>query len=476
MRRCTEITTVVLLIAFGAGTGLFGDASHTTDTPSVKEPVSVAGENGEWTCGMHPSVRMSEPGKCPICNMDLVPVLEQSGSSKGPVTIELGERARMLAGVSTSEVRFLPLYKEIMTVGRVDFDERKVSNVTARVPGRIDRLYVDFEGTSVRRGEPLVYLYSPNLVSTQDEYLWALETKERIEGSQNREAISRAESLVRAARSRLSLWGISESQIEKLKESRKSSAHMSILSPVSGTVVKKMAVEGNYVKEGDHLYHIADLEDLWVYADVYESEMSWIKQGQPVVFTTLAHGDEQFTGEISFIEPFLDQRTRSVKLRIDVPNKDMRLKPGMFADVTIRAMPSGAGEYFVCPMHPEIVSEVPGDCELCGMDLLKMKEGVVMAVPKSAVLDTGRRKIVYVEKQPGKYEAREVALGPEGHADVGGHPLAHYPVMKGLMEGERVVTRGNFLIDSQSQLSGPASSMYDASLGREEPVQPAHQH
>jgi Cu(I)/Ag(I) efflux system membrane fusion protein len=476
MRRYIGVTAAVLFITFGLGGSLFGDASHTADTPRAEEPLSEAEGNGEWTCGMHPSVRMSEPGKCPICNMDLVPVSEHPDQGAGPVTVKLGERARMLAGIATSEIRFLPLYREIRAVGRIDFDERRVSNVTARVPGRIDKLYVDFTGTSVERGEPLVYLYSPSLVSTQDEYLWALETKERIGDSQNKEAISRTESLINAARSRLSLWGISESQIRKLEKSRKSSARMSIVSPVSGTVVNKMAVEGNYVKEGDHLYHIADLENLWVYADVYENELSWIQEGQPVAFTTLAHGDEQFTGEISFIEPVLDQKTRSVRLRIDVPNTGLKLKPGMFADVTIRANPAGDGKYFVCPMHPEIVSNDPGDCELCGMDLVETKEGVVMAVPKSAVLDTGKRKVVYVEKHSGAYEAREVAVGPEGYADIDGQAVAHYPVMKGLMEGERVVTRGNFLIDSQSQLSGPASSMYDASLGGEEPTPPVHQH
>jgi len=476
MRRYASILTAVLLLTVISGAGLSGDETDGGSGRTTPEPSPAAVEKKEWTCGMHPSVRMDGPGKCPICNMDLIPAVEQAGRTSGPVTVELDERARMLAGVSTSEVRFLPLYKEIATVGRVDYDEREAANVTARVSGRIDRLYVDFTGTEVKRGEPVAQLYSPSLVSTQDEYLWAVKTRDGMKDGSNKEALRGAESLLNAARNRLLLWGITENQIAELERSGRSRAHMTIVSPVSGTVVRKMVTEGDYVKQGDHLYHIADLSNLWVYADIYESELSWIRVGQSVVFTTLAHGDEEFRGVVSFVDPFLDEKTRTLRLRVDVPNRDMKLRPGMFADVTIRAVPAGAGEYYVCPMHPEVVSRVAGDCSLCGMDLVKVKEGVEMAVPKSAVLDTGKRKVVYVEKQPGVYEAREVALGPEALADAGGRGTAHYPVRRGLAEGERVVTRGNFLIDSQSQLSGPAASMYDASLGEEGPRDPEHRH
>jgi Cu(I)/Ag(I) efflux system membrane fusion protein len=465
----------IVFVAACSGT-LLADEVHTQPTDPDHETGHASPGAEEWTCGMHPSVRMSGPGKCPICNMDLIPVAERAGEANGPVTVELGERARALAGISTSEVRFLPLYKEIRTVGRIDYDEREVANVAARVPGRIDKLYVDFTGIEVKKGEPLAYLYSPSLVSTQNEYLWALRTEEAIKGRSNTDALERAESLVEAAGSRLRLWGITEGQIAELERSGRPKNHMIIVSPVSGTVIRKMAVEGNYVKEGDHLYHIVDLSNLWVYADIYESELSWIRLGQPVAFTTLAHGDEKFVGEITFIDPFLDEKTRSVRVRIDVSNTDMKLRPGMFTDVTIRATPEGGGEYYVCPMHPEVVSEVPEDCTLCGMDLVKVSKGVVMALPKSAVLDTGRRKLVYVEKEPGSYEAREVTLDPQALAQVGDQEVVYYPVRKGVGEGERVVTRGNFLIDSQSQLSGPAASMYDASLGEENEQSPRHQH
>lgn len=463
--------TVVLSLVLTSA--LYIAAAHGEE---VRQPAPEKNaEKTEWTCGMHPSVRMNEPGKCPICNMDLVPVQERQEKA-GPVTVKLGERARLLAGVATSEVKFLPLYKEIITVGRIDYDERKVANATSRVAGRIDKLYVDFTGTEVKRGEPLVYLYSPSLVSTQDEYLWALKMRDRVKDGPNQEADEAAQSLVKAARNRLLLWGITKRQIRNLERTGKANDHMTIVSPIAGTVIRKIALEGNYVKEGDHLYHIADLSNLWIYADIYENEISWIKEGQNVKFTSIAYPGEEFHGKVSFIDPFLDERTRSVKVRVDVPNPGLKLRPGMFANATFNATPQGDGVYHICPMHPEVVSENPGECEICGMDLVEVGEGVVMAVPKSAVLDTGKRKMVYVEKEQGVYEAREVVLGPEGYVEIGDRPVAHYPVKKGLMEGEKVVTKGNFLIDSQSQLSGPAASMYDAAIGKEEPTKPIHQH
>jgi Cu(I)/Ag(I) efflux system membrane fusion protein len=461
------IAPAATLVVWAAGSG--GDSTHAHEVGE--------GEATLWTCGMHPSVRMNEPGKCPICNMDLVPVREAQGEGAGgPVTIQLGERARSLAGVATSDVRFLPLFKEIHAAGSVDYDERRVAAVTARVAGRIDELFVDFTGTAITRGEPLVHLYSPDFVATQDEYLLALDLSSRVSGATGGSPPEGAGALAEAARRRLLLWGVTERQIAEIEANGRSSDHVTVVSPISGTVVRKTAVEGLYVKEGDHLYDVADLSNVWVHADIYESEMPWVREGQVAHITTVAYPGEMFHGTVAFIDPFLHERTRSIKVRIDIPNLGMKLKPGMFVDVVLKGSLNEGTERYVCPMHPEIVSDEPGDCPICGMSLVKTPGGVALAVPKSAVLNTGKRTMVYVEGQPGRYEARDVVVGPEATADLDGRLTAFYPIRKGLMENERVVIRGNFLIDSQSQLTAPAASMYDAALGAETASPPAHRH
>ena len=238
-----------------------------------------------YTCGMHPSVRVSpedyEKGStnCPICNMGLVPIYKEevggmemgTGEHEGIETlIKLSPDAQAIARVKTEEVQFLPLFKEIYTVGQMDYDERKVAYVAAWIPGRIDKLFVDFTGIEVKKDDPLVWIYSPDLVTTQQEYLLALETLEKVKGGQNEVTIRGAESLVEASKRRLLLWGISEKQIEELNQKKKTNTHMTIYASLGGTVIHKNAFEGKYVKEGENLYKIADLSTLWMLADIYE--------------------------------------------------------------------------------------------------------------------------------------------------------------------------------------------------------------
>lgn len=420
-----------------------------------------------WTCGMHPSVHSNKPGKCPICNMDLVPIYKKEGipEEEGVVSLTLSPRARRLASVRTFEVTYLPLEHEIRTVGKIDWDERKLAYISSRVPGRIDKLFVDFTGTEVKKGEPLVWIYSPNLVTTQQEYLLALETLERMKGSHIKEAIRNAKSLIESAKKRLMLWGITEKQIKELEQRKVPQTHLTIYSPLSGIVIKKTALEGKYVKEGENIYCIADLRNLWMLADIYEYEISWIKLGQQVEITSTAYPGEVFKGRISFINPYIDERTRSVKIRVDVPNPKGKLKPGMWVNAIIKTPISGREEsYYTCSMHPEVMSKNFGECPKCGMYLKKIQGNFVLAVPKSAVLDVGTRKLVYVDKGEGKYEAREVKVGPESEAIVEGRKGRFFPVLEGLAEGDKVVTRANFLIDSQTQLTGEAAGVYGGAI------------
>jgi Cu(I)/Ag(I) efflux system membrane fusion protein len=419
----------------------------------TKEETKAGDEQiSHYTCSMHPSVKVSveeyEKGStsCPICNMDLIPVnKEKESTHEGKIPpIRLTPQEEALIGVETVEVRPRSLTKEINTVGKMDYDERKFAHVTAWVSGRIDQLFIDFSGVEVKKGDPLAMLYSPDLVSTQQEYLLALQTLEKLKGSQLSEIARDAESLVDSTKKRLLLWGIPEREIERLEREKKPSIHMTIYSPISGTVIKKPALAGQYVKEGSHLYTVADLSNLWMFADIYEYEMSWVKLGQEVEVVFPAYPGEVFSGKITFVDPVLHPQTRSVKIRADFPNLEGKLRPEMFANVKIKV-----------PLTKEVF---PGMAE-------SSKDNGVLAIPVNALLDTGKRKLVYVSEGNGNYKQREVEIGPRAGA--------YYPIVAGLSEGENVVTRANFLIDSQTQLTGEEAAVYDAAIGQEKK---SHQH
>ncbi len=428
-----------------------------------------------WTCSMHPQVKASEPGKCPICGMDLIPIYEAGDDDDSQASLTLGERAQKLAEVATDVVDYRPLNKEIYTVGKIDYDEARVAYVAAWIGGRIDRLYADFTGIQVNKGDHLVQLYSPELMSAQEEYLLALKNVRQSVGSQFK---GMAENTLKSAQDKLLLYGITEEQLKEIRKRGKVQTHLTINAPISGTVIHKKALEGMYVKMGDPIYTIADLSRVWLYLDIYEYDLAWIKYGQLVEVTTEAYPGELLEGRIVFIDPFLNEQTRTVKVRVNVPNPTGAFKPGMYTNAYIKVkvgtggqveMADLAGKY-IGPMHPEIVRDKPGKCPICGMDLVpvggvvgmmsasKPEGGIksnpkgILSVPRSAVLDTGPRKLVYVEVKQGKYAPREIRLGP-----LAGE---YYPVVNGLEAGEKVVTSGNFLIDSQMQLAGKPSLMF----------------
>lgn len=425
-----------------------------------------------WTCSMHSQIKLPKPGKCPICLMDLVPVEQEEAGEEHPRRLTMSEAAKALAEIQTAPVVRKSVIKTVRMVGKVEYDETRLVHITAWVPGRIDRLYVDYTGISVRKGDHMVYLYSPELVSTQKELLEAIRTERKLKDTTVKGALERAISMREAVEERLRLWGFTAEQIEEVKQREKTADHMTILAPIGGVVIHKHGFEGMYVKTGTRIYTIADLSQLWVLLDAYESDMMWVRYGQEVEFTTVAYPGETFKGRIVFIDPFLNEKTRTVKLRVNVPNPDGRLKPGMFVRAKVRAKIAGSGKVidpslsdkWVCPMHPGVISEKPGKCSRCLMDLVTTESlGYVsvedaseepLVIPATAPLITGRRAVVYVEipnTDKPTYEGREIKLGPRADN--------YYIVKSGIREGERVVVHGNFKIDSALQIQAKPSMM-----------------
>lgn len=330
--------------------------------------------------------------------------------------VMLSPEAMRLVNVKTSPVEYRQLTKEIYTVGKIDINEKRRAYVASRIPGRIERLYVNYEGYEVSQGQPLLEIYSPDLISTQEEYLLALETREKIKESKLKEVRTGADNLVEAAKRRLMLWGITEEQIARLEKDKKPKLSMTIYSPISGVVLKKDALLGKYVMEGENLFTIGELSSVWMVGEAYEADLPWVKMGQMVEVTIPSFPGQTFHGTINFIEPTVHPEVRTIKFRCDLQNRQNLLKPEMFVNVKIFA---GAGS--------------------------------ALSIPTSSVLDTGTKKYIIMDHGEGMYMRQEVVLGPEA----GGY----YPVVSGLKQGDLVAVDANFLIDSQTQFQRGGSGM-----------------
>ncbi|NKB67702.1 MAG: DUF3347 domain-containing protein [Candidatus Latescibacteria bacterium] len=461
-------------IAMALGAGVIGLVvglnmqTHQGLPALVAAPITALQEE-VWTCAMHPQIRLPQPGPCPICAMDLVPAAAPNQTADlGPRQLALSETAQQLAGLQVAAVTHRPVQVETRMVGKIAYDESRLKHITARVSGRIDRLYVDYTGVTVRPGDHMVYLYSPDLLAAQRELIEALKAIARPE---DRILGTALQTTAEATRQKLRLWGLTPQQITTIERNRQPSDHLTIYAPEGGTVVKKHLNEGAYVQTGTRIYTIADLDQVWLELAAYESDLPWIHYDQEVRFTTEAYPGETFSGPISFIAPFLDERSRTVKIRVNVDNTAGRLKPGMFARAQAYAQVTASGHAadpglagkWISPMHPEIVRDQAGPCPVCGMDLVPAEElGLAgpletiqtpLTVPASAVLQTGARAVVYVAvgEKPGVFEGREVTLGPRAGA--------YYVVRQGLNPGEKVVVNGNFKIDSALQIMGRPSMM-----------------
>lgn len=429
-----------------------------------------------WTCSMHPQVRQPDPGTCPICAMDLIPITtEDDGADDGELPrLRVSERAVALMNIQTAPVQRGPAFAELRLPGRVAVDETRLALIAAWFDGRVDKLFVDYAGSRVREGEHLAELYSPQIFSVQEEYFQALRAREaRPDAS--------AEAMVEAARSKLTLLGLGESQIAAIREAGEPSTHLTVYSTATGIVLERLVSAGQYVETGTPLFRVADLSHLWVTLEAYESEVAWLRYGQEVELTVAAFPGKQFQGRISFIEPSVDPDKRTVRVRVNVANPDNKLKPGMLANGLVRPRVGRGGRVladhlegrWISPMHPEIIKDGPGTCDVCGMALVPIEEMGYFAgtggeledpliIPSSAPLLTGKRAIVYL-RLPGTerptFEARAVELGNR-LGDV-------YLVESGLQEGDLIVTNGQFKIDSELQIRGRPSMM--ASGGGESP-------
>ncbi len=461
------ISLVVIAFLFGLVLSRDGSNNHQHEIQAQTKDREAT----IWTCSMHPNIRQPKPGKCPICGMDLIPVSRGGEDDGGVRQISLSENARKLAEVEVTPVQRKFVTHEIRLVGKIEYDETRLSYITAWIPGRIDRMFVNYAGIPVQKGDHLAEIYSPELLATQQELIESVKTINSAQNSGEKFLVDAAKLQLDAVRERLRLWGLTEKQIAQIEEKQQPSDRITIYSPNNGIVVERNALEGAYVDIGTKIYTIADLSKVWVKMDAYESDLAWLHYGQEVEFETEAFPGEIFKGRIAFIDPILNPKTRTAKLRVNVDNPDGKLKPEMFVHALVRSniakggkiMDPGLAGKWISPMHPEIIKDRPGTCDVCGMPLVRAETlGYVSAenikeaplvIPSSAPLITGKRAVVYVElpDKPGSYEGREIELGIRAGD--------YYLVRSGLNEGEKVVVKGNFKIDSAIQIQAKPSMM-----------------
>ncbi len=422
LNKKIALPLLVLLLAFAAGGGWFlwqnqyAGQSATETAARVKQL---------YTCSMHPYIIKEKPGLCPICGMELIKKIESTAiaavqtpaekqQSDMSAHVSLSPTQRVMANVATVEAAIGTLNKEINAAGIVQYDQSRQARVTAWMAGRIDKLYVNSVGAMVSKEKPVAELYSPDLVAAQQEYLLAIRSREQLKSSPFPSISQNGEGLVSSARERLKLLGVKGSQITTLEKNGKPDIRLAIYSPFSGVVIEKMVQQGQYVNTGEMLFNIADLSRVWVELELYENEFPNIHVGQQVEIRSQSFPEKVFTGRIAFIYPFLDPKTRTIKARVELANPGLKLKPEMFVNAIIRV-----------PLESTIV------------------------VPLSAVIDSGKRQVVWVESSPGMFEPRDVQVGQKNTDNI--------QILSGINPGDKVAVSGAYLIDSESQLKGNSS-------------------
>lgn len=430
-------------------------------------PLTTAGVSATaetiFTCPMHPQIRQPTRGRCPICGMELVPAASATGNLDAlSVTIEPAQRR--LANIQTAKVRKEAVDSEIESVGRIAIDESRMATIASYIDGRIERLFADYTGVAIAKGDHLAVVYSPQLFAAQVEYLEAVRALPATGGIAS--IVTAQRGLVENTKQRLREFGMTDEQVRQLDQSRVAQSRLTIYAPQGGTVVEKFVVEGTYVKAGDPIYRIAELSTVWLMLELFPRDASRIRFGQKVQAAVQSLPGEEFTGRVAFVDPVVNPTTRTVGVRVELLN-DGRLRPGDYAAATI-VLPIGPqGEVYdadlagkwISPMHPQIIRDTPGNCPICGMPLVPtsqygfsktpLPQPLSLVVPRTAVLMAGGNSVVYVESKPGVFEMRPVTIGVILKDSI--------VIMTGLKEGESVATSGNFLIDSQMQLSGKPS-------------------
>ena len=412
----TGLVVLLVLAAFGLGTRFGGSdgSGHAHHDEGAADTV--------WTCSMHPQIRMEEPGICPICGMDLVPAGAGGGSDhvgEAP-HVTLSPRARALARVRTEPVVRTDPRTEVRLLGRVDYDETRLHMVTPWTAGRVEKLHVRVTGTQVRKGQVVATLYSPEVYAAMRDLVVAAKQAPRVAKGLHGSA-SLAGAALESARERLRLLGVPDTEIEEVEKTGEAPSRVRVRSAYGGTLLERKVEEGDYVATGSALFYLADLSRVWIQIDAYESDLPYLSVGQTVSLEVQGLPGQTYEGKIAFIDPVVDRQTRTARVRMEVPNRDGALRPGMFAQAVIE------GELGAEQSH--------------------------LVIPATAPLFTGRRSVVYVEVagHPGTYELREVRVGPRAG------PV--YPVLAGLSEGERVVSQGAFVVDADLQLQGGRSMM-----------------
>jgi Cu(I)/Ag(I) efflux system membrane fusion protein len=419
------------------------------------------------TCPMHPQIRQPGQGSCPICGMPLVPATASGGFDHDKLAVNIAPAARRLANIKTAKVSREPVVTTIETVGAIAIDESRMAAIPSYIDGRIEQLFADYTGVVVAKGDHLAVIYSPDLYSAQVEYL---ESRKARDGSRSSaiESIRNAQhKLAASSRQRLTELGMTEEQIGELEQSGDAKSRLTIYATAGGTVIDKMAMEGKYVEAGEPIYRLADLSTVWLMLELYPEDASHIRFGQRVEAELQSLPGQTFEGRVAFIDPTVNKKGRTVGVRVEFLNTDGRLRPGDYATASVFLPIGQRGEVYdadlagrwISPMHPQIIRDQPGECPICGMDLVatsrygysdvSVERTSSLYVPRSAVLMAGSNSVVYVETEPGRFEIRPVTLGPILKDRV--------IIQSGLEEDELVATAGNFLIDSQMQLAGKPS-------------------